>query len=323
VFRNCVFVVALAFLAGGTLAIEQSAPSAKPPAFRSDSAQRTKPGASELGTKSVPVAVEITNIPRLEISSAPTLRVESTDRTPPKPDSYWTPEWMVALATVILAAITGALARYTFKLYRATVNLSSDAKLSAEQQTQRMERSITEAARAATAMEAVAKATTENTKLVPTLLTKQMRAYLSVETGIAGYQDANNRFAAAPVITNNGLTPARNVRWLAMANVIDGRSPATTQFPPIGELPESDMGIAPRQTFTLNAIMPDRVPDAEVEEIKMGSPRRLFCWGKVKYDDVYGGSWETNFCVNYNFYLGEDGKTKVNGWVYPRHNGAT
>jgi hypothetical protein len=215
VSKNYVAAIALIFLVGGALAAEYSAPSTKAHVSQSDSAQQTIPNASELGTKSAPVAVEITNVPRMEISSAPTLHVESTDRTPSRETGYWTPEWMVALATAILAGITGALATYTFKLYRATVNLSSDAKLSAEQQTERMERSITEAARAATAMEGVAKATTENTKLMPTLLTKQMRAYLSVEPAVAAYQDANVRFAGAPVLTNNGLTPARNVRWLA------------------------------------------------------------------------------------------------------------
>jgi len=230
---------------------------------------------------------------------------------------------MAAFATAILAAITGALARYTFKLYRATVALSSDAKLSAEQQTQPKERSITEAARSATAIENVARATTENTTLMPTLLRKQMRAYLSVEVGSATYQDTNLRFGAAPIITNNGLTPARNVRFLAFADVIDGRNFATTEFPPIGDLPESDMGIAPRQAFTANAIMRDRVPDEEVAGIMDGGTRRLFCWGKIKYDDVYGGSWETNFCCNYTFFRGEDQKMKVNGWFYPRHNGAT
>jgi hypothetical protein len=298
---------------------------ASPPPVHGNSEQHenAKPANAELGTKSAPAAIEITNVPRVEISSVPMLRVESTDRTPPKPVSYWTPEWVLALATAILATITGALARYTYKLYRATVNLSSDAKLSAEQQTQRMERSIKEAARAATAMEGVATATTENTALMPTLLRKQMRAYLSVDIGGATYQDANLRFAAAPVITNNGLTPARNVRNVAVAGIIDGRDPATTQFTPIGVLPESDMGVAPRQSFITNAIVPDRVPDAEVAAIMEGLTRRLFCWGKITYDDVYGGSWETNFCLNYTFYPGEDQKVKVKGWFYPRHNGAT
>jgi len=297
--------------------------SSQPSHANSPQHEDAKPAKSALGTKGAPAAVEITNVPSLEISSVPMLRVESTDRTPRPPHSYWTPEWVLALCTAILAAITGALARYTYKLYRATVNLSSEAKLSAEEQSQRMERSIREAARAATAVEGVATAMTENTTLMPTLLRKQMRAYLSIEVGRATYQDATLRFGAAPVVTNNGLTPARNVRWTALAGIVDGRDAATTQFPPIGELPESDMGVAPRQTFIINAVVSDRVPDAEIPAIMAGSTRRLYCWGKITYDDVYGGSWETNFCLNYTFYHGEDQKVGVNGWIYPRHNVGT
>jgi hypothetical protein len=302
-------LVGLTLFAGTAFSAEHSAPSKTPvPA-----AQPTEVKIVSVPPAS-PAVVEIAKVPGLEISSVPTLHVESTDRRP---------EWVLAFATVILAGITGALARYTYKLYRATVSLSSDAKLTAEQQTQRMERSITEAARAATAMEGVATATTQNTTLMPTLLRKQMRAYLSVEIGGATYQDARLRFAAAPVIANNGLTPARNVRFLGLAGIIDGSNIATTQFAPVGELPQSDMGIVPRQSVIINAVVPNRVPDDEVASIMAGATRRLFCWGKVTYDDVYGGSWETNFCLNYAFYTGEDQKVKINGWYYPKNNGAT
>jgi hypothetical protein len=269
-------------------------------------------------TKSLPAAVEITKAPGL-----PVLHVEATDKAPPKPSTYWTPEWLTALATAILAVITGALARYTYNLYRATVKLNAEATRNADEQTKRMERSITEAARAAAAMEKVATATTENATRMPELLRKQMRAYLSIDIGTATYQDAHFRFGASPLITNYGLTPARNVRWHALAAVVDGTNPETTEFPPVGELPQSDIGISPRQSFTLNAVMKDRVPDEEVEAIMAGLTRRLFCWGKVEYEDVYGSSWETKFCLNYAFFRGQDQLVKVSGWVYTRHNAST
>jgi hypothetical protein len=43
----------------------------------------------------------------------------------------------------------------------------------------------------------------------------------------------------------------------------------------------------------------------------------------VTYDDVWGDTWETNFCLNYTFFKGEDEKMKINGWTYPTHNSAT
>ena len=71
------------------------------------------------------------------------------------------------------------------------------------------------------------------------------------------------------------------------------------------------------------AVVPDRFPDAEVPGIMEGTTRRLFSWGKVKYEDVWGDAWETNFCFNYTFYKGEDGEIKVGGWTYPRNNNST
>ena len=77
--------------------------SSQPSHANSPQHENAKPANSNLGTKSDPVAVEIATVPRLEISSVPTLRVESTVRTPPRPSSYWTPEWMLVLFTAILA----------------------------------------------------------------------------------------------------------------------------------------------------------------------------------------------------------------------------
>jgi hypothetical protein len=191
------------------------------------SPQGSLPHPNEVEKQTAPAVVEVAKVPRLEISSVPTLHVES----PPKPETYRSPEWMLVFVTAALAVITGALARYTYKLYRATVTLSRDAARSAEQQTQRMERSIAEAARAATAMEGVAEAMTENTKLMPDLLRTQMRAYVSVQTGGATHQDEKLRFGASPVFINNGLTPARKLRFIAHAGIIDGRNEGA-QFPP-------------------------------------------------------------------------------------------
>jgi hypothetical protein len=266
----------------------------------------------DIGKATTPAVVEVAKFPKVEIASVPTSHIESQ----PRHEGYWTPEWALVWATALLFIAT-------YALYRATVKLSREAKASAEEQSQRMVRSISEAARAATAMEGVAAAMTENTRQMPLLLQKQMRAYISVGTGVPTYQDEKFRFAASPVLTNNGLTPARNVRWVAHAGIIDGRDQRNTHFPAIAELSESDMGIAPREVFTANAVVTERLPDAEVPGAMEGSTRRLFCWGKVEYEDVYGDTWETNFCFNYNFFKGEDEKIKFAGWVYSKGNNAT
>jgi hypothetical protein len=248
--------------------------------------------------------------------------VEATDKTARSAD-HASSEWLLVYCTAALALTTIALALYTAKLYRATVGLGAEAKATGIAQSSRMERSITEANRAATAMEEVARATHNNAELMQGLFQKQMRAYLSVEFGTATYQDANWRFEAQPVITNNGLTPARNVSFKILADIVDGRAVNDVKFADIGELIVNDAGLAPRQQFTIRRVVNDRVPDGEVEAIMQGLERRLFAWGKVMYDDVYGGSWETNFCLNYTFYKVGEGDVRVSGFYFPKHNNAT
>lgn len=277
-------------------------------------ADESKAPTPQIGTQQAPAVVEL--------SAAPVVRVEAVDKTS-RPVDFASAEWILAYCTAVLAAITAVLALATYRLYRATVSLGRDAKQNAADQTTRMERSITEANRAAVAMEAVATATNHNAQLMQSLLTKQMRAYVSVDLGQPLYEDANVVFQVSPVIVNNDLTPARNLSFKVRAGVFDWGNPTPDiVFPPVGDLIVNDIGIAPRQSFTINAMI-NRMPDADAAEIMRGVTRRLFAWGRVTYDDVYGGSWETNFCFNYAFPKGLDEKVRVQGFYYPHHNNAT
>jgi hypothetical protein len=258
----------------------------------------------------------------VELSPSSVVKVEAVDKTARRRD-YSASDWWLAYCTGALASITAVLALYTFRLYRATVGLGRDAKRSGVEQSERTERSITQATRAAAAMEDVATATKNNALLMQTMLQKQMRAYVSVDIGSAAYQDANLRFEALPLLTNTGLTPARNVSFKVMGDIVDGRDQKSVEFPDVGEIYTNDASIAPRQSFTIHGLVKERVPDTEVETIMAGTSKRLFAWGKVTYDDVYGGSWETNFCLNYIFVKPTDGGVRVYGFYYPVHNSAT
>jgi hypothetical protein len=258
----------------------------------------------------------------IELRAAPPLRVESVDKTD-RPIDRLSSEWLSTYATIALALITGGLALYTGKLYRATVQLGAEAKAAGQAQATRMERSILEAARAATAMEQVATATSNNAQLMSTLFRKQMRAYVSVEIGAAAYQDARLRFEGKPSLVNNGLTPARNVSHAIRAQIIDGRDRTHVVFPELPPIIVSDVGLAPRQSVVLSAIVYDRLPDDQVDHVMSGNDRRLFVWGKVTYDDVYGDSWETHFRVNYHFPRDAQGNVGVQGAYYWTGNSAT
>ena len=187
------------------------------------------------------------------------------------------------------------------------------------------QRSIVEAGRAATAMENVAAATKRNTELLEPMLRKQMRAYIAIDTGGGTFQDANNRFAGTPVMNNTGLTPARNVSYSVNAAIltIENIAPNDLVIPAVGPIVVNDAGIAPRQQFTIQGVVNETFPANEVQEIMLGQKRRLFVWGIVTYDDVFGGHWWTKFCHNHIFYMGIDNTIKVSSYYHSTHNDAT
>jgi len=186
-----------------------------------------------------------------------------------------------------------------------------------------MDSSIKESSRAANAMEAVATATTNNANLMQTLLHKQMRAYVVIDSGTATYQDKNNVFAANVLLKNSGYTPARKISYCITAGII--RAP---ELPDdfIFSSPEtnrvSDVTLSPRQEFTIHGYV-DRLEDEDAVSILKGDGRRLWVWGTVRYEDIFGDIWHTNFCFHYLFYTGQEGDVRFNSYYYLRHNDAT
>jgi hypothetical protein len=262
-----------------------------------------------LGTKDLPATVEF--------APSATLRIEATDKTE-RPADHRSAEWFAVYLTGALALITGGLAVATFKLYSATVGLGRDAKASGETQIARMDSSISEAGRAASAMEAVARATSANAELMQKMFQKQMRAYVSVEIGGALFQNDHVLFQASPVLNNTGLSPARNVSYRISASIIENNAVEIVGFPDVGPFTANDVSLAPRQQLIIHSPTVARIPDEEVQAVKDGADRRLHAWGIVTYDDVYGGHWETEFCVNYQW----AGET-ILGYYYRTHNKAT
>lgn len=142
---------------------------------------------------------------------------------------------------------------------------------------------------------------------------QQMRTYIAVEVGTATYQDENFKFAAKPELVNSGYTTARNLSYSAKAAIfpIENIRPQDFVIPANGEIINNNTGIAPRQQFSIQGVVENRVPNSEVAEIMKGIKKRLFVWGTITYDDFFGGHWVTNFCLHYFFYLGEDKKIKL------------
>lgn len=242
---------------------------------------------------------------------------------PQKALIYSSPEWWMVGVTLLLALITLILAIYTGKLYRATVRLGKDARDTGTRQADEMEQSIAQATRSATAMEDVAKATSNNANIFTAFLHKQMRAYIAVNTGKAVYQDANLKFESSPVLTNTGLTPARNISYVITADILPTSLPEDFVFADHGCKRDNDATLSPRQEFVISSVVDKRFSDEEVKTIMEGREKRLYVWGTIKYEDIFGSRWHTNFCHSFVFPRNKEGEVAVFSNYNPTHNDST
>ncbi|MFX1716758.1 hypothetical protein [Paraburkholderia sp. A1RO-5L] len=228
---------------------------------------------------------------------------------------------LVAYSTVALAVVTLFLAIWTGLLWKATVRLGRDAKETSERQSQEMQKSITEATRAATAMEAVAeaagvsaRASTDSVATLKEVTAKQMRAYLSVVMNGGTFQERDKGFyfGINPVLANTGNTPAHNIRYWAKAAVYNFPLPDNFDFPDGEDSVVTSFALGPHQNVVLNARLPDFVDDGDVQAIKAGINKRIYIWGKVSYVDVFGQERFTRFSHNI-YWFGPAGAERWGG----------
>lgn len=220
----------------------------------------------------------------------------------------------IAAFTGVLAVATTLLFIFTYKLWRVTYDLSRDAKATGENQAGKMQESIAESARAATAMQDVAKSMAVN-----------VRATISVLIGGARYQDGALRFEASPIILNTGQTPAHNLQFRVRAAILPFPLPDDFKFP----LPAKTKGyniLGPGRDGSMLAVVADRVDDDKVEITKRGLDRSLYVWGTLSYRDVFGRLHRCTFAQqiywtptgevdqNWNTPMG------VRGWHLSKHN---
>lgn len=210
---------------------------------------------------------------------------------------YLGPEWSLVWATLALALITLGLAVFTFRLYRITVRINRTSEAAGRDQADKMERSIAQALRAATAIEDMVSAAKANAVQMQGALQKQMRAYLVVEVGSGIFQDEKqSRFGVLPILVNSGFTPAHAVTYWAKAEIFPFPLPENLGLAKPTAPPTHSMVLGPKQSFQINAFLDYPVSDAEVLPLKQGLVRRLYIWGEVRYKDVFDEDHTTEFC---------------------------
>jgi len=230
----------------------------------------------------------------------------------------------LVLFTGILAVVGFLqLLVFGFQAYwlRATVNAafgqSADMKLSIEQAT-----------RSAVAMEEVAehlekstKSAIESTEMFSQRGEMQMRAYICIDVGTAGYQvRPDSKFAAQTIMFNAGPTPAHKVGFRAKAAILPNPLPDSFDF----SITEKNVGesvLGPHQRMNITRFVNDFVPDGEVQDIRLAKGRALYIWGVIDYLDVFSKKHTTRFAQMMNWSGGPKGET-VFGTYLTHHNDA-
>lgn len=251
------------------------------PQQRQNKAQQSQQPATndQRGTEQSPLIVKVSPPAKTQVETDQ----ETEDRNEKSTNDRHVIELTAGLA--LIGFLQFLVYAYQAKKLRETVK-------SAGEQSEAMERHIGEAARSANAMENIATVIQAGNAAI-------IRAYISVVIGTAVFQDRQEgiRFEGKPNLVNTGGTPAKNVKIRIAAQVVPFAQAETFEYPLPAEIAKASAVAAPHQTYTLNAMVKDFVPDANVVDIKHGTGGKgaLTVWGKVTYDDIFGKSHTTKF----------------------------
>lgn len=197
------------------------------------------------------------------------------------------PGWIETHSDFVIAAATGAIALFTWTLYRATRKLW---KVSQEQ-SKDMKTSL------AIARES-ADAATNTVNIMKDTAEKQLRAYLSVRIDhVFCFSDeiiAQIRF----IMLNHGQTPAYNVTQTALIEILPYPLPPDYQLPNLPEPPDTTYVLHP--TATLNGFVRAirLFSKEEINRIINNNGFRIYILGLVKYKDGFGINRQTKFCCS-------------------------
>jgi hypothetical protein len=259
----------------------------------------------ERGTQESPLVVKVSPTPK---SVKETEREEADRQEKTKADSD------LVNATYTLAAI-GILQLIVFGAQAVMLKKTVD---SGTEQSKAMDRHIGEAERSADAMEDIAGTIKKGNQLFT-------RAYLTVVIGGAIYQERRQgkpdlKFQGNAEVVNTGNTPARKIRIRKNVAILAIQSLEQFDFPlpPDNAEKSAFNSLGAHQKSTIEAMINDFVPDAEVEAIKTGLERALCIWGVITYEDIFGETHHTKF----GHWLYWQPDKRVFGYYIPGQNDA-
>jgi hypothetical protein len=232
---------------------------------------------------------------------------EKQDRDDKASADWWLVRLTGALALVgilqFLALIGQAIVfRIQAKALRESVDLTRDV---AGRQERDMHASITEAGRAAGAMERIANEIAASVQTTTQMATdqrdfwqRQMRAYISITDPAFVPQNRETPYHAEVLMhmINTGHTPAHNVRFAARVRVFSFPLPQDFDFviQPDESVASGTMNPGQRRFFRRSL---DRLlTDDEIREIKTGWAQKLYIYGTLIFEDAFGIERRTDFC---------------------------
>ncbi|HLK47280.1 MAG TPA: hypothetical protein VKT49_04045 [Bryobacteraceae bacterium] len=220
---------------------------------------------------------------------------ENQDQSP----SNW---WMVKLTGLIALIYLAQLVVFGLQARRLKQTVEKMDEI-ARGQSADIQASITQATRAAVAMEGVAISMAENAesmrlgvainreiadrqKIVTEL---QSRAYLVVlfDGMVVQNPQTGVRFEPKLKLINQGNTPAKNIRFAAFSDV--------TAFPIRDDFPFSVPQVLPSYSTTIgphlhkiiSGVVPKMYNTTEAYQLTQGVGQRIISWGIVKYQDAF------------------------------------
>jgi hypothetical protein len=147
----------------------------------------------------------------------------------------------------------------------------------------------------------------------------QLRAYIAVSP--VGIKLNGPKYGMTITVRNTGQTPAKNVRLpSATSCLLPYPLDPSFLFPILNKSPNVfSIGAGTEQSMI--AWGPQPLSVNEIKRMKTpGGAQKLYAYGTVTYEDVFGNAWYTNFCF-WTEVL-KDGESFII-WVSEHHNDST
>jgi hypothetical protein len=144
---------------------------------------------------------------------------------------------------------------------------------------------------------------------------RQLRAYVSIGSGVVFKQKRNISFEFRANLINNGNTPAKDVRIVSNIGLVPPDIPEGFDYSLPAQMGGSASDVGPRQQRIHSMVYSRKLTRAQLRRILRGE-WIFHLYGTVRYLDVFEKSKTTNF--SFTVFLGRKRDTPI--WHYTERN---